>query len=129
MARSKRVLIRRRREGTSMPQSIWSEQGDSSMNATLASEPVSRLKQPTSVSNTKREAWIASAPKQPMRLEVVNLGGLSAEDVEIVVEHCGLCHSDLSVLNNEWGISQYPAILGHEAIGRVTAFGPTTEGM
>ena len=55
-----------------------------------------------------------------MALETVDLGPLGAEDVEVAVEHCGLCHSDLSVLNNEWGISQYPAILGHEVIGRVT---------
>ena len=41
--------------------------------------------------------------------------------------HCGLCHSDLSVLNNEWGISQYPAILGHEVVGRVTAVGPNAK--
>src|SRR6185369_9625392 len=49
------------------------------------------------------------------------------EDVEVAVEHCGLCHSDVSVLNNEWGISQYPATLGHEAIGRITAVGPAVK--
>ena len=64
-----------------------------------------------------------------MKLEVVDLGPLGAEDVEIAVEHCGLCHSDLSILNNEWGISQYPAILGHEVIGRVTAMGPNAKGV
>jgi uncharacterized zinc-type alcohol dehydrogenase-like protein len=55
-----------------------------------------------------------------MVLENVDPGPLAAEDVEVAVEHCGLCHTDLSVLNNEWGISKYPAILGHEVIGRVT---------
>jgi len=38
-----------------------------------------------------------------------------------------LCHSDLSVFNNEWGISQFPAVLGHEVIGRITALGPNTK--
>ena len=71
---------------------------------------------------------MAKAAKQPMVLETVDLGPLGAEDVEVAVEHCGLCHSDLSVLNNEWGISQYPAILGHEVIGRVTAVGPNAKG-
>src|SRR5881396_151857 len=75
------------------------------------------------------EAWVAKAAKQPMVLETVDLGPLGAEDVEVAVEHCGLCHSDLSVLNNEWGISQYPAILGHEVIGRVTAIGPNAKGL
>jgi uncharacterized zinc-type alcohol dehydrogenase-like protein len=64
-----------------------------------------------------------------MVLEPVDLGPLGAEDVEVAVEHCGLCHSDLSVLNNEWGISRYPAILGHEVIGRVTATGASAKGL
>src|SRR5271156_1283687 len=75
------------------------------------------------------KAWIAKAAKQPMVLETVEFGPLGAEDVEVAVEHCGLCHSDLSVLNNDWGISQYPAILGHEVIGRVTAVGPNAKGL
>src|SRR5262249_59904542 len=64
---------------------------------------------------------------EPMVLETVDLGSLGAEDVEVAVEHCGVCHSDLSVLNNEWGISQYPAILGHEVVGHVTAVGPNAK--
>jgi uncharacterized zinc-type alcohol dehydrogenase-like protein len=62
-------------------------------------------------------------------LEVVDLGPFGAEEVEVEVEHCGLCHSDLSVLNNDWGISQYPAVLGHEVVGRVTAVGPQAKGL
>jgi uncharacterized zinc-type alcohol dehydrogenase-like protein len=64
-----------------------------------------------------------------MVLETVDLGPLGAEDVEVAVEHCGLCHSDLSALNNDWGISKYPAILGHEVTGRVTAAGPDAKGL
>src|SRR2546428_5510964 len=75
------------------------------------------------------QAWVVKAAKQPMVLETVDLGPLGAEDVEVAVEHCGLCHSDLSVLNNDWGISQYPAILGHEVTGRITAIGPNTKGL
>src|SRR5436190_14724116 len=78
---------------------------------------------------TQHQVWITKAPKQPMALETVDLGPLSAEDVEVAVEHCGVCHSDLSVLNNDWGISQYPAILGHEVVGRVTALGPNAKGL
>jgi hypothetical protein len=62
------------------------------------------------------KAWVAKAPKQPLVVEAIDLGPLGPEDVEVAVEHCGLCHSDLSVLNHDWGISQYPAILGHEVI-------------
>jgi uncharacterized zinc-type alcohol dehydrogenase-like protein len=50
-------------------------------------------------------------------------GPLGPEHVEIAVEYCGICHSDWSMLNNEWGMSKYPLVLGHEAIGKVTAVG------
>jgi uncharacterized zinc-type alcohol dehydrogenase-like protein len=73
------------------------------------------------------KAWVVKAAKQPMVLETIDLGALGAEDIEVAVEHCGVCHSDLSVLNNDWGISQYPAILGHEVVGRVTAVGPNAK--
>jgi uncharacterized zinc-type alcohol dehydrogenase-like protein len=75
------------------------------------------------------KAWVAKGAKQPMVLETVDLGPLGGEDVEVAVEHCGLCHSDLSALNNDWGNSQYPAILGHEVIGRITAMGPNAKGL
>jgi uncharacterized zinc-type alcohol dehydrogenase-like protein len=75
------------------------------------------------------KAWVAKAAKKPMALETIDLGPLGAEDVEVAVEHCGLCHSDLSVWNNDWGISQYPAILGHEVVGRVTARGAAAKGL
>ena len=73
------------------------------------------------------KAWVAKAAKRPMVLDTVDLGPLGVEDVEVAVEHCGVCHSDLSVLNNNWGISQYPAVLGHEVIGRITAVGPSVK--
>ena len=78
---------------------------------------------------TNYRAWVAKAAKQPLAFESVDLGPLGAEEVEVEVEHCGLCHSDLSILNNEWGLSQYPAILGHEVVGRITAIGPNAKGL
>lgn len=50
-------------------------------------------------------------------------GALGVQDVEIAVEHCGICHSDLSMLNNEWGMTQYPFVPGHEIIGTIAAKG------
>ncbi len=50
-------------------------------------------------------------------------GSLCANDVEIAVEHCGVCHSDLSMINNDWGFSQYPLVPGHEVIGTIAALG------
>ena len=50
-------------------------------------------------------------------------GALGSNDVEIAVQHCGICHSDLSMLDNEWGITQYPLVPGHEVVGTVSAVG------
>lgn len=58
-------------------------------------------------------------------------GPLGKGQVEIAVTQCGICHSDLSMLNNEWGFSSYPFVPGHEAIGRIVALGegvPTDAG-
>jgi uncharacterized zinc-type alcohol dehydrogenase-like protein len=75
------------------------------------------------------QAWIAKAAKQAMVLDSTEPGPLAPEDVEVAVEHCGVCHSDLSIFNNEFGISQYPATLGHEVVGRVVAAGPNAKGL
>jgi alcohol/geraniol dehydrogenase (NADP+) len=50
-------------------------------------------------------------------------GPLGDEQVEIEVQYCGICHSDYSMLANEWHITQYPLVPGHEAIGKVVAMG------
>ncbi|MFM7452871.1 MAG: NAD(P)-dependent alcohol dehydrogenase [Cyanobium sp.] len=50
---------------------------------------------------------------------------LEAGRDELVLEvlHCGLCHSDVSMFDNAWGMSAYPLVGGHEAVGRVVAVG------
>lgn len=75
------------------------------------------------------DAWVAGAVKDKLVRQQVDLGPLGAEEVEVQVEHCGLCHSDLSMLNNEWGMSQFPAVFGHEAVGRVVAVGTAVKGL
>ena len=51
------------------------------------------------------------------------LPSLGSDDVEIAVESCGICHSDMSMLDNAWGMTQYPFVGGHEIVGRVSALG------
>lgn len=65
-------------------------------------------------------AMQAGQALEPYQFEA---GELAAEDVEVEVDYCGVCHSDLSMIDNEWGISRYPLIGGHEVIGRVAALG------
>jgi uncharacterized zinc-type alcohol dehydrogenase-like protein len=50
-------------------------------------------------------------------------GKLGSQEVEIAITHCGVCHSDLHLISNDWGISQFPFIPGHEVIGTVAALG------
>ena len=66
-----------------------------------------------------------AAPQPGGRLEPFEYdpGPLGPEYVEIDVRYCGICHSDLSMLDNEWGFSQYPLVPGHEVIGAVAAVG------
>ena len=78
---------------------------------------------------TKIRAWAAPTVGAALEAFTFDAGELGPEDVEIAVDHCGICHSDLSLLDNEWGFTQYPFVPGHEAIGRVVAMGPQAKGV
>lgn len=73
--------------------------------------------------------WAAHGAKQKLEPFSYNPGPLGPEEVEIAVEYCGLCHSDMSILNNDWGLSRYPVVPGHEAVGRVVALGQHAKGL
>ncbi|WP_029921461.1 NAD(P)-dependent alcohol dehydrogenase [Nevskia soli] len=46
------------------------------------------------------------------------------QDILIEITHCGICHTDLHRVNNDWGGGHYPMVPGHEIVGRVSAVGP-----
>lgn len=75
------------------------------------------------------QAWVAKGKGSPFVKQSLERGPLGAEEAEVAVEHCGICHSDLSMLNNEWGMTTYPAVFGHEIVGRVTAMGAMAKGV
>lgn len=68
-------------------------------------------------------AYAAHEPNGELKPFEYEPGPLGDEEVEIQVEYCGICHSDLSMLNNEWGMSQYPLVPGHEVVGTIADFG------
>ena len=78
---------------------------------------------------TSYRAWAAPKAGAPLEPFEYDPGPLGAEEVEITVDHCGLCHSDLSMLDNDWGFTAYPFVPGHEAVGRVTALGANAKGV
>jgi len=62
----------------------------------------------------------AGAPLEPFEYDP---GPIGEQDVEIAVAYCGVCHSDLSMINNEWGMTQFPFVPGHEVAGTISAVG------
>jgi len=72
-------------------------------------------------------ALAALSPKSALQSFEYNPGPLGAEQVEIEVETCGICHSDLSMLDNDWGMTAYPFVPGHEVVGKVVALGESTK--
>lgn len=68
-------------------------------------------------------AYTATEAGGPLGLTEIDPGPLGPDQVEIDVLACGICHSDLSVLNNDWGNAQFPLVAGHEATGTISAIG------
>lgn len=62
----------------------------------------------------------AGGKLNPFKYELPELG---SDQVDIKVHYCGICHSDLSMLYNAWGMTQYPFVPGHEIVGEVIAVG------
>ena len=72
---------------------------------------------------TTVHAYAASTENGPLEPFEYELGPIGLDEVDIEVDACGICHSDLSMLENAWGMSQYPFVPGHEVSGRVAAVG------
>jgi len=68
-------------------------------------------------------AYAASEKNGELKPFEFELGPLGPKDVDISVEHCGICHSDVSMLENAWEMTSYPFVPGHEVTGRVAAIG------
>eukprot|EP00499_Haloplacidia_sp_CaronLabIsolate_P005295 CAMPEP_0196780216 /NCGR_PEP_ID=MMETSP1104-20130614/7285_1 /TAXON_ID=33652 /ORGANISM="Cafeteria sp., Strain Caron Lab Isolate" /LENGTH=343 /DNA_ID=CAMNT_0042150413 /DNA_START=6 /DNA_END=1037 /DNA_ORIENTATION=+ len=70
-------------------------------------------------------AWVAKEAKAPVVAEDIELPPLASNHVEVKVEACGICHSDLHLIDGDWGpFSAFPCqVSGHEVVGRVTTVG------
>ena len=73
------------------------------------------------MSNAKAfAAQNATSPLAPFSLSRREPG---AKDVQMQILYCGVCHTDIHFARNEWGVSVYPCVPGHEIVGRVTKVG------
>lgn len=69
------------------------------------------------------KAWAALSPGAALTPFEFDMEPPGSEEVEIIVDHCGICHTDLAFLHNEWGTIPFPLVPGHEITGRIAALG------
>jgi uncharacterized zinc-type alcohol dehydrogenase-like protein len=69
------------------------------------------------------KAYATASATSALSAAVIERRQPTATDIQIQILYCGVCHSDLHFARNEWHFTQYPAVPGHEIVGRVTAVG------
>ena len=72
---------------------------------------------------TEIAAYASFSPGTELKPYSYKPARLGPQSVEIKVSTCGICYSDVAMLNNDWGISQYPLVPGHEIVGEVQKVG------
>ncbi len=77
---------------------------------------------------TNTKAYAAFNTKDPLKpLDIARREPLNT-DVAIEILYCGVCHSDIHIAHDDWGMTVYPVVPGHEIIGRVKAVGKEVKG-
>ena len=69
------------------------------------------------------KAYSAAKPKARVVPTKIDRRPVGPKDVQIGIEYCGVCHTDIHFVNNDWGMTNYPVVPGHEIVGRVTEVG------
>src|SRR6267143_327332 len=69
------------------------------------------------------KAYAAQGPDTPLAPFQIDRREVLPQDVKIEILYCGVCHSDLHMVRNEWKQTIYPIVPGHEIVGKVTAVG------
>ena len=69
------------------------------------------------------KAYAAQSATAPLAGWTIERRSPKPNDVQIDILYCGVCHSDLHTVRNEWGGTIYPVVPGHEIVGRVSAVG------
>lgn len=69
------------------------------------------------------KGYAAQNPKSPLTPFNFNRREVGDHDIKIEIKYCGVCHSDLHQVRDEWGGSIYPMVPGHEIVGKITHVG------
>ncbi len=72
-------------------------------------------------------AYAAHKPGGAFQSFEYELGSIAPLEIGLDVHCCGLCHSDLHMLDNDWQITEYPFVPGHEVVGVIRELGPAVE--
>ncbi|MFO7858127.1 MAG: NAD(P)-dependent alcohol dehydrogenase [Ectothiorhodospiraceae bacterium] len=78
------------------------------------------------MANTR--AYGAQSPDSGLAPLTIDRRELRGDDVAITIDYCGVCHTDIHFAQNDWGITQFPLVPGHEIVGHVTAVGDQVTG-
>ena len=71
----------------------------------------------------KTACYAAHTAKDILQPLTIERRALKSTDVLIEIEYCGVCHTDLHFVNNDWGMTEYPVVPGHEIVGRISQIG------
>eukprot|EP00727_Mastigamoeba_balamuthi_P000223 m51a1_g10198 putative alcohol dehydrogenase (347) ;mRNA; r:41498-42764 len=77
----------------------------------------------------KTMGYMATAKGEDLKLQEFALRPLGPQDVEVDIAYTSLCHADAHMKDNEWGITAYPIVPGHEGVGKVSAVGSEVKGL
>ena len=69
------------------------------------------------------KAFGAASKDDDLKEIIIDRRSLQRKDIEIDILYCGVCHSDLHTARNDWGGTKYPAVPGHEIVGKITRVG------
>jgi len=72
---------------------------------------------------TNVKAFGTNAADAPLNEMHIDRREVTAKDIEIEILYCGVCHSDLHFAKNDWGMTTYPVVPGHEIVGKITKVG------
>ena len=72
---------------------------------------------------TNVKAFGTKAADAPLKEMTIDRREVTAKDIEIEILYCGVCHSDLHYAKNDWGMTKYPVVPGHEIVGKITKVG------
>lgn len=75
------------------------------------------------MNTTSVKAFGTASKEDDLKQMNIERREVTSKDIEIDILYCGVCHSDLHTARNDWGFTTYPAVPGHEIVGKVTRVG------